>query len=69
MIEELRIPKSRLVPLASPQEYAEKLDTGIIAAIVDEEPYIDLFLSNNCRFQVVGDRFTESGWGFVSIYF
>ncbi|KAK1433212.1 hypothetical protein QVD17_10121 [Tagetes erecta] len=65
MIEELNIPRSRLVPLGSPQEYAEKLGAGIVAAIVDERPYIDLFLSKNCRFQVVGEEFTESGWGFA----
>ena len=64
--EELNIPQSRLVALGSPQEYAEKLGAGIVAAIVDERPYIDLFLSNNCRFQVVGQEFTKSGWGFVS---
>lgn len=67
LMEELNIPKSRLVPLGSPEEYAEKLGAGIVAAIVDERPYIDLFLSNNCRFQVVGQEFTKSGWGFVSI--
>ncbi|KAD6795655.1 hypothetical protein E3N88_06551 [Mikania micrantha] len=65
MIEELNIPKSRLLPLGSPQEYAEKLGAGIVAAIVDERPYIDLFLSNNCRFQIVGQEFTKSGWGFA----
>ncbi|MFS7895364.1 putative periplasmic binding protein-like I [Helianthus anomalus] len=67
MIEELNIPKSRLMALGSPQEYAEKLGAGIVAAIVDERPYIDLFLANNCKFQVVGEEFTKSSWGFASI--
>ncbi|XP_076883483.1 glutamate receptor 3.2-like [Bidens hawaiensis] len=65
MIEELNIPKSRLMALGSPQEYAEKLGAGTVAAIVDEQPYIDLFLSTNCGFQVVGQEFTKSGWGFA----
>ncbi|KAM0025835.1 putative periplasmic binding protein-like I [Helianthus debilis subsp. tardiflorus] len=65
MIEELNIPKSRLMALGSPEEYAEKLGAGTVAAIVDERPYIDLFLSNNCQFQVVGQEFTKSGWGFA----
>ncbi|XP_076955548.1 glutamate receptor 3.2-like [Bidens hawaiensis] len=65
MIEELNIPKSRLMALGSPQEYAEKLGEGIVAAIVEERPYIDLFLSNNCKFQVVGDEFFKSSWGFA----
>lgn len=67
--EELNIPQSRLVALGSPEEYAEKLSTGIVAAIVDERPYIDLFLSYRCQFQIVGQEFTKSGWGFVSINF
>ncbi|KAM0003432.1 putative ionotropic glutamate receptor [Helianthus debilis subsp. tardiflorus] len=66
MIEELNIPRSRL-GLDSPEEYAEKLKAGIVAAIVDERTYIDLFLADNCGFQVVGDEFTKSSWGFVSI--
>ncbi|XP_071717534.1 glutamate receptor 3.2-like [Rutidosis leptorrhynchoides] len=65
LMEELNIPKSRLVALGSPQEYAGKLERGTVAAIVDERPYIDLFLSNNCMFQVVGQEFTKSGWGFA----
>nr|XP_043625000.1 glutamate receptor 3.2-like isoform X2 [Erigeron canadensis] len=61
LMEELNIPKSRLIPLGSPQEYAEKLEQGFVAAIVDERPYIDLFLANHCSFQVVGQEFTKSG--------
>ncbi|KAJ0810792.1 hypothetical protein HanPI659440_Chr01g0030931 [Helianthus annuus] len=49
------------------KEYAEKLRAGIVAAIVDERPYIDLLLADNCGFQVVGEEFTKSSWGFVSI--
>ncbi|KAL8027330.1 hypothetical protein ABFS82_14G085700 [Erythranthe guttata] len=63
--EELNIPKSRLVPLGSPEEYADALDRGRVAAIVDERPYVDLFLSNYCMFQAVGREFTKSGWGFA----
>ncbi|KAJ0624279.1 putative solute-binding protein family 3/ domain of MltF [Helianthus annuus] len=65
MMEELNIPRSRLMALGSPQEYAEKLRAGIVAAIVDERPYIDLFLADNCGFQVVGEEFTKSSWGFA----
>ena len=65
--EELNIAKSRLVPLGSPEEYAMALDKGIVAAVVDEQPYIDLFLSTYCKFSIVGQEFTKSGWGFVSI--
>lgn len=65
--DELNIAKSRLVPLGSPEEYADALSRGRVAAIVDERPYVDLFLSKYCMFQSVGPEFTKSGWGFVSI--
>ncbi|KAK6159727.1 hypothetical protein DH2020_003108 [Rehmannia glutinosa] len=63
--EELNIAKSRLVPLGSPEEFADALKSGRVAAVVDERPYVDLFLSNHCTFQVVGRQFTRSGWGFA----
>lgn len=69
MIENLNIRASRLVALGGPDEYARMLDLGPkaggVAAIVDELPYVQLFLSKYCRFQTVGQEFTKSGWGFV----
>ena len=42
-------------------------NNGGVAAIVDELPYIELFLVNTkCTFRTVGQEFTKSGWGFVS---
>lgn len=67
LVEELNIARSRLVALGSAEEYSDALSRGRVAAIVDERPYIDLFLSENCMFQTVGDNFANSGWGFVSI--
>lgn len=67
LIEELNIPNSRLVPLGSPEEYARALKNKTVAAVVDEGPYIELFLSDNCMFSIRGPEFTKSGWGFVSI--
>lgn len=70
-LEELGISKSRLVALGSPEQYALALqrgpEKGGVAAIVDERPYVELFLSSQCKFRVVGQEFTKSGWGFVSI--
>ncbi|KAJ4963053.1 hypothetical protein NE237_022992 [Protea cynaroides] len=63
--EELNIPKSRLIALGSPEAYAMALEKGTVAAIVDEMPYIDVFLSSHCKFSVVGQEFTKSGWGFA----
>ena len=71
LMDELNIAGSRLVILKSQQEYSTALQLGPknggVAAIVDELPYIELFLSStNCKFRTVGQEFTKSGWGFVS---
>ncbi|CAA7022011.1 unnamed protein product [Microthlaspi erraticum] len=65
MVDELNIARSRLVPLGSPQEYANALQNGSVAAIVDERPYVDLFLSDYCKFAIRGQEFTRCGWGFA----
>ncbi|KAK1322028.1 Glutamate receptor 3.1 [Acorus calamus] len=67
--EELNIPTSRLKRLGSPEDYARALelgpDNGGVAAVVDELPYVELFLSTQCKFAIRGEEFTKSGWGFV----
>ncbi|KAE8729584.1 Glutamate receptor 3.1 [Hibiscus syriacus] len=65
LINELNIPRSRLIPLGSPEEYAEALEKRTVAAIVDERPYMDLFLSDHCELSVRGQEFTKRGWGFA----
>ncbi|XP_023770463.1 glutamate receptor 3.7 isoform X1 [Lactuca sativa] len=69
LAESLYIPKSRLIPLGSPQEYDNALRLGPhhggVAAIVDELPYIELFLLEYADFRIVGQPFTRSGWGFA----
>ena len=67
LMEKLNIPKSRLVALGSPEEYAVALENRTVAAVVDEQPYIELFLSDHCKFKIRGQEFAKSGWGFVSI--
>ncbi|KAL5721444.1 hypothetical protein ACHQM5_005091 [Ranunculus cassubicifolius] len=66
LIEELNIPRSRLIALGSPEEYATALEKGRVAAVVDELPYVELFLSiSQCKFSAIGQPFTRSGWGFA----
>lgn len=70
LIEEVGIPKSRLIELGKPEDYARALQLGPkkeggVIAIVDERPYIDLFLPSHCKFRIVGHEFTKSGWGFA----
>ena len=69
LVEELNIADSRLVPLNSPSDYARALELGSgngVSAIIDELPYIEIFLSKYCKFKTVGQVFTKGGWGFVS---
>ncbi|XP_020531609.1 glutamate receptor 3.4 isoform X2 [Amborella trichopoda] len=69
LTEELNIAAWRLKPLNTPEEFADALERGPrnggVVAIIDESPYIELLLSSNCKFQVVGQEFTKSGWGFA----
>lgn len=71
LTEDIGISKSRLVALGSPEAYAKALQLGPskggVAAIIDERPYVEIFLSTQCTFRIVGQEFTRSGWGFVSI--
>lgn len=71
LIDELNIAASRIIKLRNQEEYVDALTRGSadggVAAIVDELPYVELFLSStNCEFRTVGQEFTKSGWGFVS---
>ena len=72
LADNLYIPRSRLVSLGSPEEYARALQKGPsgggVAAIIDELPYVDLFLSTQKDFGIIGQPFTKSSWGFVSIH-
>nr|CAD1844684.1 unnamed protein product [Ananas comosus var. bracteatus] len=69
LVEDLGISRSRLKAFNTPEEYAMALELGPnnggVAAVVDERPYIELFLSTYCKFAIVGSEFTKSGWGFA----
>ncbi|XP_077243558.1 glutamate receptor 3.7-like [Tasmannia lanceolata] len=68
LTESLSIPESNLVSLPTPEAYERALldgpTNGGVAAIVDELPYIELFLRKPGDFGIVGQEFTKSGWGF-----
>nr|GEU68152.1 glutamate receptor 3.6-like [Tanacetum cinerariifolium] len=69
LVEELGISETRLIPLNLPEDYEKALkdgpSNGGVAAVVDERPYIELFLSTRCQFSIVGQEFTKNGWGFA----
>lgn len=71
LADSLYIARSRLISLDSPEEYERALKLGPanggVAAIVDELPYVELFLSRQTEFGIVGQAFSRGGWGFVSI--
>ncbi|XP_002963727.2 glutamate receptor 3.3 [Selaginella moellendorffii] len=66
---QLNVPRDRLVPLDSLSAYTAALQkgpkSGGVGAIVDELPYVQLFLSSECDFTIAGQQFTKSGWGFA----
>eukprot|EP00850_Spirogloea_muscicola_P008835 SM000048S16547 [mRNA] locus=s48:328815:349282:- [translate_table: standard] len=61
----LGVLQSRLVPEQTYEDYDKVLKSGAVGAIVDESPYMELFLSKYCNYAIVGQEFTKSGWGFV----
>ena len=72
LVEEIGLNESMLKSLGTPEEYSAQLQLGPknggVAAVVDERPYVDLFMSSQCKFRVIGQEFTKAGWGFVSFY-
>ncbi|KAH9320741.1 hypothetical protein KI387_015380, partial [Taxus chinensis] len=62
-MHDLNIPKERLVPLNSPQDYVEKLMSGEVGAIVDENPYVQRVKSLYpcAKIAVVDTGFFDSG--------
>ncbi|WOL17775.1 glutamate receptor 3.7-like [Canna indica] len=69
LVDGLNVHPSRLVPLGSPEAYKESLERGPknggVVAIVDELPYVELFLAKTSGFGIIGQTFTRSGWGFA----
>ncbi|GJU37053.1 glutamate receptor 3.4-like protein [Tanacetum coccineum] len=70
LIQELNIAESRIILLTDEVEFVNALrlgpEGGGVAAIVDELPYVELFMRyTSCEFKIVGQKFTNSGWGFA----
>ncbi|CAL9174899.1 unnamed protein product, partial [Musa hybrid cultivar] len=69
LVDGLSVQPSRLVSLGSPEAYKEALERGPknggVAAIVDEFPYVELFVAKTSGFGIIGQSFTRNGWGFA----
>ncbi|KAL5201509.1 hypothetical protein ABZP36_035863 [Zizania latifolia] len=65
-LKRLKIDESKLIPFDSPEEYNEALSTGRVAVIVDEIPYLKLFLSKYCHnYTMIGPTYKFDGFGFA----
>ncbi|KAL5200913.1 hypothetical protein ABZP36_035267 [Zizania latifolia] len=59
-------PHSRLVPYKAAQSFHEALINGTIGSIVDEIPYLRIFLKSYCnRFSMTGKTNKTGGFGFA----
>ncbi|XP_042414238.1 glutamate receptor 2.8-like isoform X2 [Zingiber officinale] len=58
--------ESRLRPFRSPEQYHQALADGSVAAIVDEVPYLRVFLRDYCNnYSMAEQIYKTSGFGFV----
>eukprot|EP00253_Pinus_taeda_P013220 PITA_13220 len=65
LVEHLGIERKKLKGYLSPQEYANALSSGSVAAIFAEIPYICIFLSQQSGFTIVGETYRTGGLGFA----
>nr|XP_029118701.1 glutamate receptor 2.7 [Elaeis guineensis] len=66
LLRRLNFNESRIIAYNSPKEYHDAMSNGTVAAIVDEIPYIKVFLSMYCnKYAMVGRTYKTDGFGFV----
>ncbi|KAM5553990.1 glutamate receptor 2.9-like [Rosa sericea] len=69
LMEHLKFDETKLVPLETIQDYHNALSRGNkngVAAILDEVPYLKLFLKTNCsKYTMVGPTYKTDGLGFA----
>ncbi|XP_020570687.1 glutamate receptor 2.9-like [Phalaenopsis equestris] len=66
LLERLNFEKANVVAYSSPEEYNEAMSNGSVAAIVDELPYLKIFLNKYCgKYAMVGTTYKTDGFGFA----
>ncbi|CAL5424798.1 unnamed protein product [Camellia sinensis] len=66
IVKNLNFTDSRLRIYSSPEEHADALSSGSVAAIIDEIPYLKIFLAKySGSYAMVASESTTSGFGFV----
>jgi hypothetical protein len=72
LLVELGFDMSKIQPYDTPEDYHSALSRGSkdggVAAVVDEIPYIKLFLAAHCNgYTMVGPIYKAAGFGYVSL--
>ncbi|WOK94370.1 glutamate receptor 2.8-like [Canna indica] len=66
LLLKLGFEETKLKPFHSPQQYQEALSNRSVAAIVDEIPYLRVFLKDYCgNYTMAGQTYKTGGFGFV----
>ncbi|KAM3257606.1 hypothetical protein ACQJBY_049739 [Aegilops geniculata] len=66
LLKSLKIDESKMIALNSVEEYNDALSTGKVAVIVDEIPYLKLFLSKYCHnYTMTGPIYRFDGFGYA----
>ncbi|KAM3257609.1 hypothetical protein ACQJBY_049741 [Aegilops geniculata] len=66
LLKRLKIDESKMIAFDSPVEYDEALSSGKVAVIVDEIPYLKVFLSKYCqKYTMVGPTYKFDGFGYA----
>lgn len=70
LLKRLGVNESKIISLSSPDDYNEALSNGTVAAVVDEIPYLKVFLKKYSKnYTMVGPTYRTDGFGFVSSRF
>ncbi|KAK8918561.1 Glutamate receptor 2.8 [Platanthera zijinensis] len=66
LLKRMNFNESKLIAYDSPEEYHQAMANGTVAAIVDEIPYLRIFLNRYCgKYTMVGPTYKTDGFGFV----
>ncbi|CAL9761895.1 unnamed protein product [Musa acuminata subsp. burmannicoides] len=66
LLLKLGFEESKLKPFRSPQQYHEALSNGSVAAIIDEIPYLRVFLKDYCdNYTMAGQTYKTGGFGYA----
>lgn len=66
LLKRLKINETKMRAFSSPEEYNDALSTGKVAVIVDEIPYLKVFLAKYCHnYTMVGPTYKFDGFGYA----